>query len=70
MGFEIAFHECQIFGVFLPTQFPDDVLQALNRTGHSVEQHREMIPVPMSDGRRLIVPIDQVDVHYVGNETY
>ncbi len=53
-----------------PPAIPDDVLQAFHRTGHEVEQHRELVPVPMKDGRRLIVPVDQVDVHYVGNETY
>ncbi len=53
-----------------PPAVPDDVLQAFNRTGHEVEQHRELVPVPMKDGRRLVVPVDQVDVHYVGNETY
>jgi hypothetical protein len=53
-----------------PPAVPDDVLQAFHRTGHEVEQHRELVPVPMKDGRRLVVPVDQVDVHYVGNETY
>jgi hypothetical protein len=28
------------------------------------------VPLPMQDGRRLIVPVDEVDVHYVGNQTY
>ncbi len=49
---------------------PDEVLQALNRSGHQVEQRRELVPFPLPDGRRLVVPVDQVDVHYVGNETY
>jgi hypothetical protein len=53
----------------LPSAIPDDVLQAFNRTGHEVKQHRELVPVPLKDGRRLVVPVDQVDVHYVGNET-
>ncbi len=54
----------------LPSPVPDDVLQALNRTGHEVQQHRQFVPVPLKDGRRLIVPVDQVDIHYVGDETY
>jgi len=54
----------------LPPAVPDDVMQAFARTGHQVEQHRELVPVPLKDGRQMIVPVDQVDVHYVGNETY
>ncbi|MEN6405536.1 MAG: hypothetical protein ABFC77_03595 [Thermoguttaceae bacterium] len=54
----------------LPPAMPDDVMQAFHRAGHQVEQHRELMPVPLQDGRRLVVPVDQVDVHYVGNETY
>ena len=54
----------------LPPAIPDDVMQALSRTGHQIEQHRELVPVPLKDGRQLVVPVDQVDVHYVGNGTY
>ena len=54
----------------MPPAMPDDVRQAFSRSGHQVEQHRELVPVPLQDGRRLVVPVDQVDVHYVGNETY
>jgi hypothetical protein len=49
---------------------PDDVLQALNRTGHRVQQRRGYLPVPLDDGRQVIVPVDQVELHYVGNGTY
>lgn len=54
----------------MPAAVPDNVVQALNRTGHQIETRREMVPVPLKDGRRLVVPVDQVDVHYVGNQTY
>jgi hypothetical protein len=54
----------------MPSAIPEDVLQALNRTGHQVQQRREVIPVPMKDGRRLMVPVDQVDVQYIGNGPY
>jgi hypothetical protein len=54
----------------MPSAIPDEVLQALNRTGHQVQQRRELVPVPMKDGRRLVVPVDQVDVHYIGNGPY
>jgi len=51
----------------VPPAVPDDVLEALNRTGHEVQQRRELVPMKMKDGRRLVVPVDQVDVHYVGD---
>ena len=54
----------------LPPAIPEDVMQALNRTGHQIEQHREFAPVRLEDGRQLVVPVDQVNVHYVGNGTY
>lgn len=53
----------------LPAAVPDDVLQAFERTGHRVQQRRDLLPVEMPDGRRMVVPVDQMDVHYVGNPT-
>jgi hypothetical protein len=50
----------------LPQAVPPEMLQAFQQAGHEIEQHRELVPVPMQDGRRLIVPVDQVNVHYVG----
>jgi hypothetical protein len=55
----------------LPPAVPDDVMQAFNRTGHRIEQQTELVPVRLQDGRQLVVPVDQVKVHYVGNgDTY
>jgi hypothetical protein len=54
----------------LPSAVPDDLLEALSRSGNRVEQHRELIPMPLEDGRQLVVPVDHVDVHYTGNPTY
>ena len=54
----------------VPAAVPDDVLQALHRSGYQVQQRRELVPVPMKDGRRLLVPMDQVEVRYVGNAAY
>lgn len=49
---------------------PPEMLQALKNSGHEVEQSRQLMPVPLRDGRKLVVPVDQVDVHYVGNPEY
>ncbi|HYW79454.1 MAG TPA: hypothetical protein VE890_07735 [Thermoguttaceae bacterium] len=50
----------------LPTAMPDRVLQALQQSGHQIRQHREWMPMRMKDGRQLVVPVEQVDVQYVG----
>jgi hypothetical protein len=54
----------------VPPAIPDNVLQALARTGHQIEQQREFVPVPLKDGRQLVVPVDRVQVHYVGSGPY
>ena len=46
----------------VPPAIPDNVLQALARTGHQIEQQREFVPVPLKDGRQLVVPVDRVKV--------
>jgi hypothetical protein len=54
----------------VPPAIPDNVMQALARTGHQIEQQREYMPVPLQDGRQLVVPVDRVNVRYVGNGPY
>jgi len=54
----------------LPPALPPDVIRALERTGYQFRQHRALVPLEMKDGRQLVVPIDQVEVHYVGNQAY
>jgi hypothetical protein len=54
----------------LPGALPPDLVEALRRSGHAVRQSRQLLPMPLEDGRRLVVPIDQVDVHYVGNAAF
>ena len=53
-----------------PAAIPPDIERILRRMGHRVEQTRELLPLRMHDGRRLIVPVDQVEVHPVGNRAY
>jgi hypothetical protein len=49
-----------------PAAVPADVLRSLERTGHQVQQRRGLLPVQMKDGRQLVVPVDQVEVRFVG----
>ncbi len=53
----------------LPTPVPPAVLQALTASGQQVQQRRILVPVQMPDGRRLVVPVDEVKIHFVGRPT-
>lgn len=53
-----------------PSAMPGDLVKALRRSGHRVLQRRGLMPWAMKDGRRLVVPVDQVEVRYVGNPAY
>ncbi len=54
----------------IPASIPPEVVRAFKNTGHEVHQSRQLVPLPMQDGRRLVVPLDQVDVEYVGRSSY
>ena len=54
----------------LPSPIPESVVQALERSGYEVQTQQELMPMPLKDGRKLVVPIDKVQLQYVGNPTY
>jgi hypothetical protein len=54
----------------LPAAIPPDVLRALENTGHEVRQSRQVLGLPLPDGRRLVVPLDQVEMEYRGRPAY
>ena len=54
----------------LPSPLPENVVQALQRSGYKVLTQQELMPMPLKDGRRLVVPVDKVQLRYVGNTTY
>ncbi len=45
-----------------PPAIRASVVQALERRGHKVEAHRQLLSVNLKDGRKLILPVDEVDV--------
>jgi len=45
------------------------VVRELERRGHKVEAHRQLLTVSLKDGRRVILPVDQVDVRFA-NRVY
>jgi len=50
-----------------PSALPTGLLEALERSGHRVLQRRELVPLNMQDGRRLVIPVDQVEVQPVNH---
>jgi len=54
----------------LTSPIPENVVRALQRSGYKVQTQQELMPLPLKDGRRLVVPVDQVELRYVGNPTY
>ena len=49
---------------------PPDLLGALKDRGHEVSRHRRLVPFRLDDGRRVVVPFEQVELRYVGNPAY
>ncbi len=47
--------------------FPADLREALRRSGYEVRQSRDLLPIPVQGGRHAVLPVDELDVHYVGN---
>ena len=46
---------------------PDEVRRAVERSGWQVRQERKYFPVELPDGRRALVPIDQIEMVPAGN---
>jgi len=54
----------------LPSPVPDNVVHDLKQKGYKVLTHQELVPMPLKDGRQLVVPVDKVQLQYVGNKIY
>jgi hypothetical protein len=46
------------------------VQQAFEQSGIQVREQRQLLPIELKDGRRLVLPVDQVELNYVGNREY
>jgi hypothetical protein len=53
-----------------PDAMPADVQAALERLGYQVRQQRQLLPVPMQGGYRLVLPVDQVELRRVSKPAY
>ncbi|HLA84071.1 MAG TPA: hypothetical protein VJL29_04695 [Thermoguttaceae bacterium] len=54
----------------LPSGIPEGLAQSLEQSGHEVHPSRQLIPYRLPDGRRLVVPVDQLDVRPVSYSRY
>ena len=50
-----------------PPRLTEHQQALLERRGYQVDQHRRIITATLGDGRRVTVPVDQVQVRYTGN---
>jgi hypothetical protein len=49
---------------------PADFVRLLEQSGHQVVRERRLVPVDLHDGRRVVVPMDQVEIRPVSNQGY
>jgi hypothetical protein len=51
-----------------PMPVSDQQQAALERQGYSLDQQRRLVAMPLADGRHVVVPVDQVQIRYVGTD--
>jgi hypothetical protein len=49
-----------------PAPLPEPLRRQWERRGYRVEQQHALMTVPLKDGRRMAVPVDEVRLRYVG----
>lgn len=49
---------------------PPEIVRMLEQAGHQVVRERRLVPVDLHDGRRVVVPMDQVEIRPVSNRGF
>jgi hypothetical protein len=49
---------------------PPDVVRVLRRMGHDLRQRRQLLPVDLDDGSRVVFPMDEVEIVPVSGHGY
>ena len=49
-----------------PPAVPASVRAQWERQGYQVEEHRRLVSLDLEDGRRVSIPVDEVELEYVG----
>jgi hypothetical protein len=50
--------------------FPSYLRSQLERRGYQITSRQARLPVVLPDGRRMMLPVDQLQLNYVGQRTY
>jgi len=53
-----------------PAALPEYVQRQWERKGYQVEQRRRLVSLDLQGGERLAIPVDEVELHYVGAPVY
>jgi hypothetical protein len=53
-----------------PPLLPPEIERELRRLGHRVETERQLLPVPLNDGRRVLIPVQRIEVRPIGGRGY
>ncbi|WP_435005833.1 hypothetical protein P12x_003597 [Tundrisphaera lichenicola] len=53
-----------------PSPVPDYLRTQWERQGYQVEERRRLVSVVLEDGRHVSIPVDEVALQYVGQETF
>jgi predicted RNA binding protein YcfA (HicA-like mRNA interferase family) len=58
-----------LFGQFSPA-LPPEMIRFLEQNGHQVVRERQLRPYELRDGRRIVVPVDQVEIRPVNVQSF
>lgn len=53
-----------------PSAVPDYVRAQWERGGYQVAERRQLLSLNLNDGRHLAIPVEDVELEYVGQDTY
>jgi hypothetical protein len=54
----------------MPSAIPDELVNRYQQAGHEIKTTRQLLPIRMGDGRKLIIAVDQLDVRYTDQPAY
>ncbi len=49
---------------------PPNIADTLRRLRHRIERRRSLVPVEMEDGSRKLIPVEDLEVQYLGDDAY
>lgn len=52
------------------SSIPDHIRKQWERRGFELKEERRFLPARLADGREVVVPVNEVQVKYIGNQVY